>query len=431
MKRGLGDMTTARITKRLVDRLEPKQRRFVIFDTELKGFGVRVTPTGNASYIVEYRPSGGGRNTAKKRMNIGRVGEITPHQARNIARDKLTDVRKGNDPLADRQTKRREIRLTELIEYWERESPPGKRTGRPMTERTRAYTLARLRHHVVPILGKKRVSEVTVEDINDMIRRVSAGETKRDEKSPNKRGRIRVRGGLGAARKVSSDLSIIFGYAVERGIVSQNPVSGARKPPQGKRHEFLSSEDIGKLADALSAMEAEGVNPSGISILRLLILTGARPAEIEGLRWSEVDIKGGCLRLARSKTGSSIRPVPPQAVELIAAQPRFADVPYVFPATRGAGHFRGSKKLWNKARQQAGLPDRVRYHARHAVASMAISEGIDLASVAAIMGHKSPRTTLAVYAHVLDDRAHQGAAKIGAKIAAAMAAKEKVESSKT
>ncbi|HVV27366.1 MAG TPA: tyrosine-type recombinase/integrase [Rhizomicrobium sp.] len=413
-------MAAAKITKRLVDSLPRKTHRYVLYDTEVKGFGVRVTPSGLATYIVEYRPDGGGRNVIKKRMSIGRVGEITPEQARDIARDRLGEVRHGNDPLADRQTKRRELNIIGLIEQWNEENPPGRRTGKPMEPRTKANTLARLRHHVVPILGRKRVSDVTVDDVNDFIRRVTKGETARSAVSAKKRGRIKVRGGQGAARKVAADLSLIFGYAIEKRIVSINPVAAARKPPPGKRYDFLSVEEFAAMGKALTELEAEGVNPTGINVLRLLLLTGARPSEIESLRWSEVDQQGRCLRLAHSKTGYSVRPLSPPALDLINAQPRRLKSPFVFPASRGEGHFIGSKKIWEQARERAGLPHRVRYHARHAIASIALSEGIDVASVAAMMGHKGPRTTLAIYAHVIDSRAAQAADSIGAKIAAAL-----------
>jgi integrase len=294
-----------------------------------------------------------------------------------------------------------------------------------MEPRTKAYTLPRLRHHAVPILGRKRVSEVTVDDINDFIRRVSKGETAKNAVGPRKRGRIKVRGGEGAARKVAADLSLVFGYAVEKGIVTANPVSAARKPRPGKRYDFLSEDEFAAMAEALTALEAEGVNPVGIAVLRLLLLTGARPSEIEQLRWSEVDQQGRCLRLEKSKTGYSVRPLAPAALDLINAQPKRPKSPFVFPASRGDGHFVGSKKIWVDARERAGLPNRVRYHARHAIASIALSEGIDVASVAALMGHKGPRTTLAIYAHVIDSRAAEAADSIGAKIAAAMAGKAK------
>lgn len=417
-------MARAKITKRLVDSLQPEISRYVVYDTEVKGFGVRVTPSGAATYIVEYRPDGGGRNVTKKRMSLGRVGEITPEEARNLARHRLGEVRHGLDPLEDRQTKRREMTVIGLIDQWDEENPPGRRTGKPMEPRTKTYTLSRLRHHAVPILGRKRISEVTVDDINDFIRRVSKGETAKNAVGPRKRGRIKVRGGEGAARKVAADLSLIFGYAVEKGIVTANPVSPARKPRPGKRYDFLSEDEFAAMAEALTALEAEGVNPTGVAVLRLLLLTGARPSEIEQLRWSEVDQQGRCLRLEKSKTGYSVRPLAPAALDLINAQPKRQKSPFVFPASRGEGHFAGSKKIWVQARERAGLPNRVRYHARHAIASIALSEGIDVASVAALMGHKGPRTTLAIYAHVIDSRAAEAADSIGAKIAAAMAGKK-------
>ena len=206
-------MATAKITKRYLDNRPERGKRCVVYDTDLKGFGVRFAPNGVGTYIVEYRPEGGGRNVTKKRMTIGRVGELTPDQARAIARDRLSEVRHGQDPLADRQTKRREMNVIGLIEQWDQEDPPGRRTGKPMEPRTKANTMARLRHHVIPILGRKRVSDVTVDDVNDFIRRVSKGETARNVSSTKKRGRIKVRGGEGAARKVPNPASLLLGGA--------------------------------------------------------------------------------------------------------------------------------------------------------------------------------------------------------------------------
>ena len=201
-------MATAKITRRYVDAILPAKKAFIVYDAEVKGFGIRVMPSGVAAYIVEYRPGEGGRGVSKKRMALGRTNELTPDEARTMAQSKLASVRKGDDPLLERETKRREIKVYQLIDTWEKANPAGRKTGKPMAERTRAYTLARLRHHVVPLIGNKRVSDVSVDDVNDMIRRVASGETKRQEKSENKRGRIIVSGGDGAARKVASDLSL-------------------------------------------------------------------------------------------------------------------------------------------------------------------------------------------------------------------------------
>jgi hypothetical protein len=74
-------VAAVKITKRVVEGLEPSTRIVTIYDSELKGFGVRLMPSGVASYIIEYRPDGGGRNASKKRMALGRVGELTPDEA--------------------------------------------------------------------------------------------------------------------------------------------------------------------------------------------------------------------------------------------------------------------------------------------------------------------------------------------------------------
>lgn len=409
-------MPVAKITRREIEKLMPSAKPYILYDTDLKGFGVRVMPSGVSTYILEYRPDEGGRAVSKKRMAIGRTNELSPDEARNHARELIGGVRKGEDPLLERETKRKEIKVSELIDQWEKEKPVGRKSGKPMADRTRTLTLARLRHHIVPLIGSKRVSAITVDDINDVIRRVTKGETKKTEKSENKHGRILVRGGSGAARKVISDLSIVYGYAVEKKIVTDNPVNAARKPKEGKRQDYLRPDDITAIGNALDELEAEGTNIAGITILRLIMLTGARPSEIEGLKWSEVDLEGKCLRLEKSKTGYSVRPMSGAALKILKQVDRIQDSDYVFPATRGDGHFTSSQKIWNKAREKAKLFDRVRYHARHAVATLALSNGHDVASVAAIMGHKGPRTTLSTYAHVVDERAAQAAEQVGAHI---------------
>ena len=61
----------ARITKRLVDQVAPAERDLFVWDTSLRGFGLKVTPTGSRIYVVQYRM--GGRNTPLKRLTIGKA----------------------------------------------------------------------------------------------------------------------------------------------------------------------------------------------------------------------------------------------------------------------------------------------------------------------------------------------------------------------
>ncbi len=117
-------MPVAKITKTLIDRLRPKDAQFLVHDSQLKGFGVRVTPTGYKSFIIDYRPGEGGRRVLKKRMVIGVVGTITCEQARNIARKKLALVQLGKNPAAEREQKRRMLTFGEMAQRYLLEEAP-------------------------------------------------------------------------------------------------------------------------------------------------------------------------------------------------------------------------------------------------------------------------------------------------------------------
>src|SRR5919205_4665561 len=99
--RGPG-MPTTRLTKRTIDAVSPGDQPVVLYDTELKGFGIRIAPGGARSWFVEYRPGAGGRAVAKRRMVFGSASALTPDQARKAARDALASVRLGHDPAAAR-----------------------------------------------------------------------------------------------------------------------------------------------------------------------------------------------------------------------------------------------------------------------------------------------------------------------------------------
>lgn len=321
---------TKKLTKTVVDALQPAAKPFRIFDSEVKGFCVRVSTSGDKLWQLEYRPAPGGRGVPIKRLTLAAVGTLTPDEARAAAKATLAEVAKGVDPVADRIGKRKELTIGGLIDIYEKEGcfvQSGIRIGQPMKPLTKAYTLARLRHHVVPLLGNKRVSEVGANDIERMVRDIGAGKTARDEKVGPRR-RVIVRGGEGAARKVVRDLSAVFTFAVlhKPPLASENPCKKARvNKVDGKRTRFLDLGEVQRLGKALEELEAEGVNPKALDITRLWALTGARRNEIVGLRWSEVDLKDGCLRLDDSKTGKSTRPLAASALMLLSALPRYGD----------------------------------------------------------------------------------------------------------
>ena len=179
------------LTKREVDAAKAREGRYHLWDTKLAGFGLRVETSGTKTFVVRYRADGGGRTAPRRFVTIGRFGVLTVDEARKQARVLLGAAAKGDDPALDRQARRRAMTMSTLIDLYEAEGcfvQRGIRQGEPMKARTRAYTLARLRHHVIPLLGHKRVSEIDAGEIERFARDVAMGKTARDEKAgPRKR----------------------------------------------------------------------------------------------------------------------------------------------------------------------------------------------------------------------------------------------------
>src|SRR5262245_33487373 len=99
-------MRNRRITKRLLDSLQPNGKDCFIWDDTLIGFGVRVQQAGAKSYVVKYR-AGSGRGAPTRRVTLGRVGTLTPDEARALAKKTLGAVAHGSDPAAAKAAERR------------------------------------------------------------------------------------------------------------------------------------------------------------------------------------------------------------------------------------------------------------------------------------------------------------------------------------
>lgn len=289
-----------------------------------------------------------------------------------------------------------------------------------MKPRTKRYTMARLRHHVVPLLGHRRVTEVNTGDVERFFRDVEAGKTARDEKvAPRKR--IIVRGGAGAARKVFRDLSAVFSFAQRGEIVTRNPCEKAAVPKADNQNDrYLSLDEVMRFGEALKQLEAEGVNRKALDIMRLWALTGCRRDEIASLKWSEVDFSEGCLRLGESKTGKSVRPLGAAALAVLRSIGPVDDSDYVFPSETGKSFFQSYRTPWKRVIEKADLPGVTPHTLRHTVGSTAISSGEAMAFTGAILGHVNHRST-AIYAHVQQSPARRAADRVSERIAAALA----------
>ncbi|HXP73661.1 MAG TPA: tyrosine-type recombinase/integrase [Stellaceae bacterium] len=403
-----------KITKRLVDALRPEPGRDVFKwdagDGALKGFGLRVKSTGAASYFVQYRNEQG----RTRRLVLGRVGELTPDEARELAADKLGQVRKGGDPSADRHAARKSMTVTELADLYLRDGPaekPNKKLSSWVTDRSN------IERHIVPLLGRKLAKGLTPADVARFQTDIAKGKSATDIKT-GFRGRAIVEGGKGIAARTLAVLAAMLQFGVARGALETNPAKGVRPFKGEKKVRFLSESEVSRLADTLNALRAERmVSPAALAAIRLLLLTGCRKGEILTLKWEYIDFDRGCLNLPDSKTGAKTVPLAAAALELLAEIPQVSS--WVIPAASGTGHFVGLQKAWKRVRTRAGFPDLRLHDLRHSFASFAVADGATLYMVGKVLGHRQSRTT-EVYAHLSDDPLRALANRTAARIASAM-----------
>jgi len=411
-----------KLTKTVVEGAEPRSKQYSVWCSDLRGFGVLVNPSGKRTYCVDYRTTDG----ARRRMSIGVHGQITTEQARKVALEALGGIviRKA-DPLDERRTRRLAMTVSDLcdsyIEAMEKGLVLG-RGGRPKKPSTMETDVGRIRRHVVPLLGRKRVIDVVAADVARFIKDISSGKTAAVEKTDKKRGKAVVEGGAGTAARTAGLLGGILSFAVAEGIITVNPATGVKRPADKRRQRRLSPDEYRALGKALAAAEAEGDTEQGIAGIRLLALTGCRLGEIIGLRWSEVDEGGQCLGLDDTKTGASVRPIGRAAFDVLADIARREGSVHVLPAARGEGAFGGMARAWDRIVARAGLTNVTAHTLRHSFASVAGDLGFAESTIAALLGHAGNSVT-SRYTHVLDTVLVAAANKVAAEVWRQMTAK--------
>jgi integrase len=402
-----------KITKRVVEATplpQPGQNDKFLWDTEVKGFGLRVKPSGIKSYVLKY-PIG----SRSRRITIGKHGPLwTAEEARRRAVDLLRAVKEGRDPAAEKSEVRQDLTVAALTDLYVAEGPADKPNKKPSSWLTDRSNIDR---HVKPLLGRKSVKALTKADIAKFQADVATGKSKADIKT-RPRGRAIVEGGRGTAARCLAVLAAILEFAVVRKLIPENPARGVPLLKGAKKERFLSEAEVAVLAEAVSTMEAERkLSAAAATAVRLLMLTGCRKSEILSLRWEWVDLDRGCLRLPDSKTGAKVVHLAAAAMRLLSELPRRSE--HVLPAAKGSGHYTGLQKDWERIRDRAKLPGLRLHDLRHSFASFAVADGNTLFMVGKVLGHKQARTT-EVYAHLTDDPVRAVAERTAARIASAM-----------
>ncbi|WP_454020417.1 tyrosine-type recombinase/integrase [Azospirillum sp. Marseille-Q6669] len=374
-------MPTEKLTKRVIDAAKPIATDLMIWDTEVKGFGFKLTPAGHRSFVFLYR----GPDGKQRKPTIGRFGSLTVDQARERARELAYHVSTGRDPSLERQHKRSAPKLSELCDRFLEEHVRPK--NKPKTAKDTEATIRRI---IVPKLGNFRVEDLTRADIAKFHGSL--------QKTPYHANRC-----LAILSKMLN-LAEIWGLRPE----GTNPCRRVEKFPEKPKNRYLSGDEVGKLAEVL--VRHESSSPYLVAAIRLLLLTGLRQSEIRTLKWSFIDLDAGRIHLPDTKTGQHTIPITDQVRATLAAIPRVSGNPWVIVGRRPDAPHQDMQPFWQKVRHEAGLDD-VRIHdLRHSFASFALAGGTSLAVIGKLMGHRNQSTT-ARYAHLADDVVRVGATK--------------------
>jgi integrase len=376
-----------KITKRSIDALKAQDTETFLWDSELRGFGVRVSPRGKKIFVVQYRS--GGRT---RRMKLGNYGSITPDEARASAKRNLGDVANGNDPSRSRQQEREAPNVTALCDKFLREYAAYR--CKPRTQKE--YELA-CRLHIKPKLGGMKVQSVSRLDVSDLHHAM--------RKTPYQ------------ANRVLSVLSKMFNLCEVWGLRpdGSNPTRHVQKYREKQRNRFLSPDEIGLLWTTLDTCVENGTEtPYVANAFKLLLLTGCRLSEIQKMKWNYV--RGDVLLLPDAKTGPRRVLLSAMALHVLRQLSAISESDFVIEGKTRANHVTDLQKPWRRIRAIAGLSD-VRIHdLRHTYASIAAMTGHSLPMIGKLIGHTQAQTT-ARYAHLADSTTRKAANEVDDMIA--------------
>lgn len=311
-----------KLIKRNIDALPTPDKRHYVYDDELSGFALSVLPSGRKTFVAHYR-LGGGRTGRQRRITIGVYGKITADEARTQAKEILAKAHLGEAVAEQRDELRASQTVDQLIDTWSKDGALiNRRTGAPRKRVNVNNEIALANHHIRRLLGSRTVDSLIKGDIQRLRTQIATGETKVNRKG-RERGLVKVTGGQGTAVRTVRLFSSILSYAVDNGFLEGNPALGIKLPASGRRHRYLSPEEVRTLGAVLNREAESETAATAATIIKLVILTGARRSEIEQLRWSEVDFRFGMLRKETSKTGAKIIPRARAALLILEEQRRW------------------------------------------------------------------------------------------------------------
>lgn len=309
-------MVQIAITKRSVDAAKAGARDHFLWDDEVAGFGLKVTPAGSKVYVYQYRIArpGAAERTSPRRYTIGRHGSLTPDQARKRAKELAAVVTQGGDPLqreldafaaADDAARRAaeqarlegELAFEKIAGVW-LDHYENERDRRPSSVR-----LAKLvvNNHLTPKLKGKPIPHIGRDELQPVLDAIPVSQR-------------------GMRRAVFAYASVLFSWAHKRGYIQENPLLGMTKPEAPKARDRVLSDD--ELLAVCKAVDTLG-DPFE-AFFQLLLLTGQRRSEVAGISWDELDRVNATWTIPAGRAKNGVIHIVPISSEVIKVLDRLA-----------------------------------------------------------------------------------------------------------
>lgn len=357
-----------RLTDKFIRSLKPPATGYRLHtDSEVPGFGLRITKAGAISFVLDYK-----LDDRTRRGTIGRWPEWNATAARELAIEHRKLVSQNIDPFEEQHIETLEELAQDYLKMHARvkKSEAGAKKDEQI--------LSRL---IIPVLGKRtKIDKITTKKIEQL--------------------HIGLKDTPYQANRVLSLLSKMFSLAVKWKSIPDNPCKGVEKFQEQPRERYLNKDELKRLVAALDAFEDRNI----ASAIALMMLTGCRKTEALTATWDQFDLEEGVWTKPSHHTKQKRThrvPLNAAAVNLLQGITRTDDA-YLFPGRVEGQPLQDIKKAWERLRQAAAVPDLRMHDLRHSYASMLASKNLSLPIIGQLLGHTQAQTT-SRYAHLLDE----------------------------
>ncbi|TAH33663.1 MAG: DUF4102 domain-containing protein [Alphaproteobacteria bacterium] len=363
-----------KLTKRFVDSLKAQTKEQRFWDADVKGFGLRIWPSGKKVFIVRYRLPHQGSKHPPTTYTIGEYGVKTVEEARQDAKDIVSQAGKGLDAAQSRKKLKAEWTIKELgEEYFEKYV---KIYNKPSVQKQIRRALDR---KIYPRFGRRLVGHVTRRDVKEFIADMVATPTE--------------------ANNTFAYFRKMFSYAVDAEIRPDNPCFRVKKHKTEHRKRIFEEVETEKILQALSKAEKEKrFYDSSTALIRFLFSTGFRIGEAVNLKWGEVYSDTMQVIMEDTKTGRSHRPISEHARQILLEQKgdnaeQDEDFVFVVPGTKKALSYSYLRIVWNYVRAETKIKKINIHDIRRTFLTIAGTISGNAFAVRDIGGHKDIATT--------------------------------------